>query len=134
MNTDIRLCLTYAFYRRYPALPRYLIEDRVADTLTDMELNPPPDEVRAIPEKYYEWASTVINRALSHEAKRLLQFVTLSDDVIVSSEEIDNMIDQDATEQCLKELPSSEREIVVIRMYTNYNFEKIAKILGKSPR
>lgn len=133
MNTDIRLRLTYAFYRRYPTLPHYLIEDRVADTLTDMEIKPLPDEVRAIPEKYFEWAWTVIDRALSHEAKRLLKFVTLTDEVVESIEEINIIINQDAVEQCLKELPSSEREVVVMWMYAKYSYEKIAKILGKSP-
>lgn len=133
MNTDIRPRLTYVFYRRYPALPHYLIEDRVADALTDMELNPPPDEVMDIPEKYYEWASTVIDRALSHEAKRLLKFVKLTDEVVEGIEEINIVIDQDAVEQCLKELSSNEREVVVMWMYAKYSYEKIAKILGKSP-
>jgi RNA polymerase sigma factor (sigma-70 family) len=98
-----------------------------------MELNPPPDEVVAIPEKYYEWASTVIDRALSHESKRLLKFVKLTDDIVEGVEEMDVIIDQDAVEQCLKELSSNEREVVVMRMYANYTFEKIADIVGKSP-
>ena len=46
---------------------------------------------------------------------------------------MDIIIDQDAVEECLKELPSSEREVVVMWMYAKYSYEKIAKILGKSP-
>lgn len=132
MNAVIRPRLIYAFSRRYPALPHYLIEDRVADALTDMQLNPPPEEVRAIPEKYYQWACTVINRALSYESKRLQNIVKISDE-IEAADNIAAYIDQDAIEKCLKELPSNEREVVVMRMYANYTFEKIAIIIGKSP-
>ena len=121
MNSNIRPRLVALFSRRYPALPFYLIEDRVADTLTDMELNLLPEEVRAIPEKYYDWASTVIDRALSHESKRLLKFVKLTDEVVESSEDVNTIIDQEAVEQCLKELPSSEREVVVMWMYAKYS-------------
>ena len=115
MNSNIRPRLVALFSRRYPALPFYLIEDRVADTLTDMELNLLPEEVRAIPEKYYDWASTVIDRALSHESKRLLKFVKLTDEVVESSEDVNTIIDHAIS----LNLECEERSIVWQASYCN---------------
>ena len=133
MYSNIRPRLNSVFCRKYQTLPVFIIEDKVADALTDMLLVPPPDEVVASPGKYYEWAYTVIDRALSHEAKRLLRFVTITEEQLDADDELDRFTNEEAVESCLRELPSKEREIIIIRMYTAYSYEKIAAILGRSP-
>ncbi len=135
MNANFRHRLTYAFCRRYPSLLQIIVRETVDDTLTDMQLKPPPEEVIAIPEKYYAYAFTIIDRALSHEGKRMMRFVNLDDTSEIEPivESIKILEDSDAVECCLCELKSEEREVVIMKYYADYSFEKIAKIIKMSP-
>lgn len=135
MNSDIRPRLIRVFCRRYPSLLESIIQERVDDTLTDMQLKPLPKEVIAIPEKYYAYAFTILNRTLSHEAKRMMRFVNLENisEKEHLAESINIFDDSDAVECCLSELKSEEREVVIMKYYADYSFEKIAKIIKMSP-